>query len=102
MLLDFGRTGDTTTFEADICIVGSGAAGLTLACHLGRHLRVLVVEAGGRRPGTDGLAGEAAAWPFTGFEQGRARAYRRRHPAVGGAVHPARPDRFRAAGLGAP
>ena len=74
MLLDFSRTGERTEFEADICIVGSGAAGLTLASHLGGGLRVLVVEAGGRRLGIEGLAGEAACWPFTGFEQGRARA----------------------------
>ena len=75
MLLDFNRTGETTAFDADVCIVGSGAAGLTLASHLAGGLRVLVVEAGGRRPGFDGLAGEAADWAFTGFEQGRARAF---------------------------
>ena len=74
MLLDFLQTGDKTEFDADVCIVGSGAAGLTLASHL-RGLRVLIVEAGGRRPGLDGLAGEAADWAFTGFEQGRARAF---------------------------
>ncbi len=75
MLLDFNCTGETTVFDADICIVGSGAAGLTLASHLGGGLRVLVVEAGGRRPGIAGLEGEAAEWAFTGFEQGRARAF---------------------------
>ncbi len=75
MLLDFNRTGEQTAFDADVCIVGSGAAGLTLASHLGGRLRVLVVEAGGRRPGPDGLAGEAAEWAFTGFEHGRARAF---------------------------
>ena len=75
MLLDFLRTGDTTAFDADVCIVGSGAAGLTLAAHLGGGLRVLIVEAGGRRVGLDGLAGESADWAFGGFEQGRARSF---------------------------
>ncbi len=75
MLLDFNQTGERTEFDADICIVGSGAAGLTLATQLGGGLRVLVVEAGGRHPGSEGLAGEAADWAFTGFEAGRARAF---------------------------
>ena len=75
MLLDFLRSGDKTAFDADVCIVGSGAAGLTVAAHLGGGLRVLIVEAGGRRPGLEGLAGEAADWAFTGFEQGRARSF---------------------------
>ena len=75
MLLDFNKTGEKTVFDADVCIVGAGAAGLTLASHLGPKLRVLVAEAGGRRPGADGLGGEAADWPFTGFHDGRARAF---------------------------
>ena len=75
MILDFNRTGEKTAFEADICVVGSGAAGLTVAAHLGQRLRVLLVEAGGQRPDTAGLAGEAAEWAFTGFEAGRARVF---------------------------
>ncbi|MCB1706237.1 MAG: GMC family oxidoreductase [Halioglobus sp.] len=39
---------DGTTFEADICVVGAGAAGLTLALELAqRGLEVLLVESGG-------------------------------------------------------
>jgi choline dehydrogenase-like flavoprotein len=74
MLLDFTKT-ETTAFDADLCIVGSGAAGLTLAAHLAGRCRVLVVEAGGTRWDTEGLAGEAADWAFTGFVDGRARGY---------------------------
>ena len=75
MILDFNRTGDTTAFEADVCIVGSGAAGLTVAAHLGRRLRVLVAEAGGHQPDAGSLVGEAADWAFNGFEAGRARVF---------------------------
>ena len=77
MLIDFLDTTAATDFNADICLVGSGAAGLTLAAHLA-GLHVLVVEAGGRHPSNDGgnwLAGEAADWAFAGFESGRNRSY---------------------------
>lgn len=41
---------DGKTFEADICVVGAGAAGLTLAFELAqRGLEVLLVESGGLR-----------------------------------------------------
>jgi choline dehydrogenase-like flavoprotein len=37
--------------SADICIVGAGAAGITLACELdGSGLKVIVLEAGGLKP----------------------------------------------------
>ncbi|MCW5800881.1 MAG: GMC family oxidoreductase [Deltaproteobacteria bacterium] len=42
---------DAARLDADVCIVGSGAAGLTLARELsGGALRVCVLESGGRRP----------------------------------------------------
>ena len=74
MLLDF-RTAPAN-YDTDVCLIGSGAAGLTLASHLA-GLRVLVVEAGGRNPVTGDrcLAGEAADFAFTGFESGRGRAF---------------------------
>lgn len=56
MITTCDRHGDDTRFSADICIIGAGPAGLTLAAQLdgGPHT-VLVVEAGGY-PGTpDGL-----------------------------------------------
>ena len=75
MLLDFHTDAAHATYDTDVCVVGSGAAGLTLASHL-TGLRVLVIEAGGRKARSDGdfLAGEAADFAFTGFESGRARA----------------------------
>jgi choline dehydrogenase-like flavoprotein len=39
------------TDSADICIVGAGAAGITLACELdGSGLKIIVLEAGGLKP----------------------------------------------------
>jgi choline dehydrogenase-like flavoprotein len=78
MILDFRNPASGTAFDTDLCIVGSGAAGLSLAHLLGGALRVLVVEAGDRDPpaGTDDfLAGEAADFPFAGFTAGRRRAF---------------------------
>ena len=37
--------------SADICIVGAGAAGITLACELeGSGLKIIVLEAGDLKP----------------------------------------------------
>ena len=49
MLVDFNETPDGTVFEADVCIVGAGVAGITLARRLrdaGRE--VLLLESGGQ------------------------------------------------------
>src|SRR6185369_13213857 len=41
----------TATLDADVCIVGAGPAGLTLACELAaRRWRIIVLESGGRGP----------------------------------------------------
>lgn len=52
MLLDFDDLPDTVpTFEADVCIIGAGAAGMTLAREfLGTSHRILVLESGGLQP----------------------------------------------------
>ncbi len=48
MIVDGNEVKDGTTFEGDICVVGAGAAGLTLALELAqRGLQVLLVESGG-------------------------------------------------------
>jgi choline dehydrogenase-like flavoprotein len=48
MIFDGSTVSDGETFEADICVVGAGAAGLTLALDLSRRgLKVVVVESGG-------------------------------------------------------
>jgi choline dehydrogenase-like flavoprotein len=54
LILDFDQLRDDQPLEADVCIVGAGAAGITLALELsdGRH-RILVLESGGERPEPD-------------------------------------------------
>ncbi|WP_337658408.1 GMC family oxidoreductase [Sphingorhabdus sp. Alg231-15] len=48
MIVDLRASDPSTRFEADICIVGSGAAGITLARRLdAAGLRVLLLESGG-------------------------------------------------------
>src|SRR6185436_3827096 len=45
------RTLGTTTLDADVCVVGAGPAGLTLARELAaRQRRIVVLESGGRGP----------------------------------------------------
>jgi choline dehydrogenase-like flavoprotein len=48
MIIDARTLPAGATIEADICIVGAGAAGITLACDLASHnLRVALLESGG-------------------------------------------------------
>ena len=39
--------------EFDVCICGAGVAGITLALHLPRSTRILLLEAGGLQASTD-------------------------------------------------
>lgn len=78
LITDFRRGDAPTTFETDVCIIGSGAAGLSLAAHLAGNLRVLILEAGDQgllRGPDDWLEGEASDFAFGGFQGGRARAF---------------------------
>lgn len=53
-LLDAREVPGGTSFEADVCVVGAGAAGITLATQLEQRGRsVLLVEAGGLTPDED-------------------------------------------------
>jgi choline dehydrogenase-like flavoprotein len=60
-----------TTLRADVCIVGAGAAGITLARALsGSGLDVVVLESGGHEPDTevqDLYAGQVTGTPFGDF-----------------------------------
>ncbi len=48
MITDGSDVKDGTTLEADVCVVGAGAAGLTLALDLARQgLEVVLIESGG-------------------------------------------------------
>ncbi len=51
MIITLAECDVATPLEATICIIGAGAAGLTLACELdGSGMKVLLLEAGGLRP----------------------------------------------------
>lgn len=58
MILDFNDALDSPTLDADLCIIGGGMAGLTIARELlDLPLRVVIVETGGlaRSPSTETL-----------------------------------------------
>jgi choline dehydrogenase-like flavoprotein len=77
MIADFRQGEIASPIETDLCVIGSGAAGLTLACHAAGPLRVLVVEAGGPEPGQDDadwLAGQSTDFTLSGLVNGRVRA----------------------------
>ncbi|HUL04918.1 MAG TPA: GMC family oxidoreductase [Candidatus Acidoferrum sp.] len=51
MFLDLRQVPDGTTLQADLCIIGAGAAGITIARQfIGRPIAVLVVESGDLEP----------------------------------------------------
>lgn len=64
---------------ADVCIIGAGAAGITLAREfLGTRYRVLLLESGGleKEDAMQALnVGEVAGLPHGGMEKGRVRAF---------------------------
>lgn len=64
---DFNACTDTADFQADICIVGAGAAGITLARALrGRGREILLLESGGADFEAD--VQDLAAGDVSGFE----------------------------------
>lgn len=76
MHLDFSLITEAS-FETDICIIGSGAAGFACAVSLlDSGFRVLVVESGLHQPHeqvTNLHQGEVSHQPHTGIHEGRAR-----------------------------
>lgn len=54
MMLDMAELVDDQALDADLCIVGAGAAGIALALQfIDRGINVLVIESGGRRRETE-------------------------------------------------
>lgn len=76
MLLSLRSADTPTEFNTDICIVGSGAAGISLAEKLSQSGRdVIILEAGGlaiTQEEQDLMQGESVGRPFV-LEEGRAR-----------------------------
>ena len=79
MLLDFAEGGQDLLLDADLCVVGGGAVGLTIARELSRSgLRICVLETGGldRDPVADGLnATTSAGSPTLDFQTTRPRVF---------------------------
>jgi choline dehydrogenase-like flavoprotein len=79
MIEDFDHLNDAASLEADVCIIGAGVAGLTIAREfLGTSTRVIMLESGGWdiEDATSALnQGETAGLAFNGLTNGRARAF---------------------------
>ena len=77
MIVDLSEIPDTTEFECDLCIIGSGAAGLTLASEmLSTHFKVILVESGGLEPETETqmlYKAKMSGLPLPGAMEGRFR-----------------------------
>ncbi|HEY3253001.1 MAG TPA: GMC family oxidoreductase, partial [Polyangiaceae bacterium] len=75
MLTDARLLPPSTALDADICLIGAGPAGLTLAAKL-RGLRVVLLESGGLYPAQDSAAlaeGEIHGEPYWALETSRLR-----------------------------
>ena len=79
MIIDGRSVPSGETVDADVCIVGAGPAGLTVARQLaGSDLRVCVLESGGiqREPEAQDLAdGTNSGYPYFSLREARARVF---------------------------
>ena len=79
MIEDFNAFEDVVRITADACIIGAGAAGITLAKEfLGTRFRVVLLESGGleKEAAIEALnQGEVAGLRYGGMEKGRVRGF---------------------------
>ncbi|MFQ5417227.1 MAG: GMC oxidoreductase [Myxococcota bacterium] len=81
MLIDFRAVPADTRIEADVCVIGAGAAGITLALELhASNLEVCLLESGGVQfsPETQDLARGVSfqvGWPYQKLEATRIRTF---------------------------
>jgi len=79
MIRDFAEFDDGAEVAADICIVGGGAAGITLAREfIGTRFSVLMLEGGGLEAEAETQKlydSEVVGLPHTGVHEGRARVF---------------------------
>ena len=77
LIEDFNAFNDGTSFSADVCIIGAGAAGITIAREfLGTRFHVVVLEGGGLDPEADSqklFESEVVGLPHASIHDGRAR-----------------------------
>ena len=100
VIRDLAREPDGAVFEADVCLVGAGAAGIALARRLARSaLRVVLLEAGGLEPddATQALyRGENVGLPRHALDASRLRYFGGSTNHWTGLVAPLQPRDFRA------
>lgn len=98
MLLDLHGLEDGTAIDADVCIVGAGVAGITLARALdGRGLSIALLESGGAdyEPETQSLyAGPNAGMPYYPLDESRLRFFGGSTNVWGGRCAPLEPVDF--------
>ncbi len=79
MIIDLDTLGADTQLDADLCLVGGGIAGLTIAHEfIEQGLRVLILEAGGRtlEPESQALyKAQIVGHPYPGHIEGRFRVF---------------------------
>jgi len=79
MIKDFAEFNDGADVVADICVVGGGAAGITLAREfIGTRFSVLMLEGGGLKAEVETQKlydSEVVGLPHTGVHEGRARVF---------------------------
>ncbi len=79
MLIDARTLPDKGTIDAEVCIIGAGAAGITLAREFsGRPFRVCILESGGLQPHSDTQmlsAGANIGLPYFALETARLRLF---------------------------
>jgi len=77
MIIDARTLSDNETIETDVCIVGAGTAGITLAKEfIGQKFSVCLLESGGLKPDKETQAlyrGENVGQPYFPLETARAR-----------------------------
>ena len=79
MILDFARGDTPAELDADLCIVGAGAAGIALALEFANtRMTVVLLESGGERPEADTQRlydAELRGLPCSTVHDGRARVF---------------------------
>ena len=77
MIIDLNTAGDSAVLGGDLCIVGTGAAGLAIASELlSTQLKIILLESGGMElePPTQALYdAEISGLPHPGTMEGRFR-----------------------------
>ena len=98
MIIDTRELQNNTKFDADICIIGSGAAGITIAKTLGNsHLKIIMLESGGLESNTevqDLAKGEISARQYFDLDVSRLRYFGGSTNHWGGRCLPLREDDF--------